>query len=42
MRKIKQGSMLVPPALLEQCLDEPALRVLVRNEFYHAQEALRY
>lgn len=42
MLKIKHGATLLPAALLEQWLDEPALRVLVRNEFYHAQEALRY
>jgi len=42
MLKIKHGAMLVPPTLLDQCLEEPALRTLVRNEFYHAYEALRY
>jgi len=42
MLKIKHGACFVPVALLEQWLDESALRILVRNEFYHAQEALHY
>ncbi len=42
MLKIKHGAMLLPATLLEECLEESALRTLVRSEFYHAYEALRY